>query len=355
MSILTTAKITCKDYAIHINNWDQLSKDIKDKEYSKIICIVDDNTQQHCLPILEQKISRQVNVIIVKPGEKSKTIETCTKIWKEMMHLGADRHSLVINLGGGVIGDMGGFCAATYMRGIDFIQVPTTLLSQVDSSVGGKLGVDLSSYKNIVGLIKNPNAVHIFPDFVSSLPNREVFSGFSEMIKHALISDKQLWEDIKSTNPLTQTDWTNDIHKSVLVKHKITEIDPLEHSVRKKLNFGHTLGHAIESENLKNEYPLLHGEAIAIGMICESHISYQKGLLNKKVLTEISDIILNLYARHPESVAEVNDIIPHTRHDKKNKGGVVRCTLLMDIGEAIIDQQITEDEMRKSLAYYSEL
>jgi len=294
MSVLTASKIKCSNYTIFFNDWDQLSENINGKDYSKVICIVDDNTQQHCLPILEQKIDRQVNVIIIKSGEKSKTIDTCTKIWQEMMHLGADRHSLVITLGGGVVGDMGGFCAATYMRGIAFVHVPTTLLSQVDSAVGGKLGVDLNTYKNMIGL-------------------------------------------------------------SVLVKHGITEEDPLEQSIRKKLNFGHTIGHAVESENLKNEYPLLHGEAIAIGMICECHISYQKGLLSQKILDEITQTILDLYARHPDAVKDIEDIISHTRHDKKNKSRKVRCTLLTTIGNAIIDQEITEDEMQKALIYYSEV
>lgn len=355
MSVLTASKIKCSNYTIFFNDWDQLSENINGKDYSKVICIVDDNTQQHCLPILEQKIDRQVNVIIIKSGEKSKTIDTCTKIWQEMMHLGADRHSLVITLGGGVVGDMGGFCAATYMRGIAFVHVPTTLLSQVDSAVGGKLGVDLNTYKNMIGLFKNPDAVYIFPEYISSLPNREVFSGFAEMIKHALISDNDLWSELKTINPLIHSDWSDDIYKSVLVKHGITEEDPLEQSIRKKLNFGHTIGHAVESENLKNEYPLLHGEAIAIGMICECHISYQKGLLSQKILDEITQTILDLYARHPDAVKDIEDIISHTRHDKKNKSRKVRCTLLTTIGNAIIDQEITEDEMQKALIYYSEV
>lgn len=355
MPVTYTSKINCSNYNIYFNDWDQLSESINDNDYSKVICIVDDNTHQHCLPILEQKIKRKVNVIIIKSGEKSKTIDTCSKIWKEMMYLGADRYSFVITLGGGVVGDMGGFCAATYMRGLPFIHVPTTLLSQVDSAVGGKLGVDLNGYKNMVGLIQNPNAVFIFPEYISSLPNREVFSGFAEMIKHALISDPALWEEIKVINPLTYSDWTDDIYKSVLVKQGITEKDPLEKSIRKKLNFGHTIGHAIESENLKNEYPLLHGEAIAIGMICESHISYQKGLLSLEALEDITQSILNLYASHPEAVVDIDNIILHTRHDKKNKGASSRCTLIKNIGEAVIDQEISEAEIRSSLTYYTEV
>lgn len=355
MSLLTASKIECADYTIHFNNWENLSNHINNNNYSKVVCIVDDNTHQHCLPILEQKIHAQVSVIIINAGEKSKTIDTCSKIWEEMMHLKIDRHSLVINLGGGVVGDMGGFCAATYVRGVAFILIPTTLLSQVDSSVGGKLGVDHNSYKNMIGLIKNPEAVYIFPEFLSSLPNREVFSGFAEMIKHALISDKNLWSEMKSINPLTHSAWMKDIQKSVIVKHAITEIDPLEKSIRKQLNFGHTIGHAIESENLNSEHSLLHGEAIAIGIICESHISYQKELIDESVLTDITDSILNIYARHPGAVSGIEDIISRTKHDKKNKGALVRCTLLASIGEALIDQEISENEIRNALSYYCEV
>ncbi len=355
MSDNTSTHIECKEYTIYFDSWDQLSSSINEGKYSKVICIVDDNTESHCLPILEQKIDAPLSVIIIKSGEKYKTIDTCTKIWKEMMLLGADRHSVVITLGGGVVGDMGGFCAATFMRGMTFIHVPTTLLSQVDSAVGGKLGVDLDGYKNMIGLILNPSAVYIFPEFIKSLPNRELFSGFAEMIKHALISNVSLWNEIKSINPLTQSDWKEDIYKSVLVKYKITEEDPLEQSIRKKLNFGHTVGHAIESENLKNEFPLLHGEAIAIGIICECHISFQKRLFSEESLNEVTQFILKLYDRHPEAVEEFDGIISHTRHDKKNKGGNIRSTLITDIGSAIIDQEIQENEIKLALEYYKAL
>ena len=355
MSSFTETNIDCKDYTIFFDSWNQLSSSINKGNYSKVICIVDDNTRSHCLPILEQKIDRQVNVIIIKSGEKYKTIDTCTKIWKELMHLGADRYSLMITLGGGVVGDMGGFCASTYMRGISFLHVPTTLLSQVDSAVGGKLGVDLDGYKNMIGIILNPSAVYIFPEFINSLPNREIFSGFAEMIKHALISDINLWEEIKLINPLTHNNWKKDIFQSVNVKHKIVEEDPLEQSIRKKLNFGHTIGHAIESENLKKKFPLLHGEAIAIGIICESHISYQKELISLDCLNEITKSIIALYDQHPESVANLDNIVSHTKRDKKNKSGVTRSTLLTDIGSAVIDQNISEVEIKNALEYYRDL
>lgn len=354
MSALST-KIECKDYSIYFDDWDQLSATIKNSNYSKVICIVDDNTEMHCLPLLENKLDSSLNIISIKAGERYKKIDTCTKIWKEMMHIGADRHSVVITLGGGVVGDMGGFCAATYMRGIDFVHIPTTLLSQVDSAVGGKLGVDLDGYKNMVGLIKTPTEVHIFPQFVNSLPVRETLSGFAEMIKHALIADHLLWKDIKSINPIDTNDWNEAIYNSVLVKHNITEIDPLEQSIRKKLNFGHTLGHAIESLNLKADFPLLHGEAIAIGMICESHISFQKGMITREELSEIVDFIFDMYDHHPEAVVDVEAILSNTKHDKKNKSGVVLCTLLSGIGVAEYNHPIDDDEMRAAIAYYAEV
>lgn len=355
MTVLAADIIICKDYKIYFNHWEQLSDLVHDKKYSKVICIVDDNTQKHCLPILKQRISTEFDIIIIKSGEKYKTIDTCSKIWKEMMHLGADRQSLVIALGGGVVGDMGGFCASTYMRGIDFVQVPTTLLSQVDAAVGGKLGVDLDGYKNMIGMFQSPVEVHVFPEFVISLPNRELLSGFAEMIKHALVSDISLWNSIKAIHPITESDWTDHIVNSVIVKHKITEIDPYERAERKTLNFGHTIGHAVESENLNNEYPLLHGEAIAIGMICESHISYQKGLLDQATLEEITQYITTLYDLHPEAVVMIDNIIEHTYHDKKNNNGQVLCTLLSNIGSVVLSQSISEQEIRNAIVYYRDL
>ena len=182
-------KISCKTYSIHINNWDALNAYILKGDFPSVFVLVDNNTFQLCLPLFEEKINSQFKVIVTPSGEENKTLDTCQSIWDQMIQLGADRHSLCINLGGGVIGDMGGFAACTMMRGMDFVQVPTTLLSQVDASVGGKLGVDYKNYKNLIGIIKNPGAVFMFTDFLKTLPYKQLLSGFAEVIKHGLIRD----------------------------------------------------------------------------------------------------------------------------------------------------------------------
>lgn len=355
MAVIEAQVIVCDDYNIYIEDWDALKSDIKSKNYSKVICIADDNTLEHCLPVLENRIGEKLNVIVLKAGEKYKTLDTCSKVWNELLHLGADRHSLVINLGGGVVGDMGGFCAATFMRGMDFIQVPTTLLSQVDAAVGGKLGVDHGGYKNMVGLILNPKAVFVFPEFIQTLENRELFSGFAEMLKHALISDAAVWQKLKQINPLIYNDWQDEIHQSIMIKNNIVEQDPTEKGVRKLLNFGHTIGHAIESQNLHTPYPLLHGECVAIGMICEGHISMSRGMLFQAELDEIVQVVLDLYDHHPEAIMDEDELVELTKHDKKNKGNEVLCTLLNGIGEGVINCAITEEEMRAAMRYYQQL
>ena len=187
-------KIDCSDYSIFINDYDALSQKLNDNKYSKRIIIVDENTKRECLSEIKALSTLPLEVIEIESGEKNKTLDTCQKIWDRMIEIGADRHSLCINLGGGVIGDMGGFAAATFMRGMDFIQVPTTLLSQVDASVGGKLGIDYHRYKNLIGSIISPNGVYIFTDFLTTLPYRQLLSGFAEIIKHALIHDKEAFD-----------------------------------------------------------------------------------------------------------------------------------------------------------------
>jgi 3-dehydroquinate synthase len=244
---------------------DQPLKDVLTlKSYSKVGVLVDSNTENLCYPLIK-KILPDHEIIRVEAGEKFKTIETCQRIWESLTQHGFDRHSVLIVLGGGVLGDMGGFCAATFKRGIDFILVPTTLLSQVDSSVGGKIGVDFMGIKNHIGLFCEPAFTLISSKFLATLPIRELRSGFAEVIKHSLISDRAKWEIIKNKG-LEEQNWDKMIEFSYQFKSEIAETDPFEGGVRKILNFGHTIGHAVESACLQSLAPLLHGEAIAIGM-----------------------------------------------------------------------------------------
>ena len=247
-------KIECNTYDIFINDWSAINQYITTGNFSSIFVIVDDNTLKYCLPLFEEKVNASFRVICIQDGEQHKNIDTCMFIWNKMIELGADRHSLCINLGGGVIGDMGGFVACTFMRGMPFTQVPTTLLSQVDASVGGKLGIDYNDYKNLIGIIQNPGAVFMYTDFLKTLPYRQLLSGFAEIIKHGLIRDKQAFERLTKVESLSNIDWEELIHESVLIKQKVTEEDPYERGLRKILNFGHTLGHAIESNALSNDH-----------------------------------------------------------------------------------------------------
>ena len=272
-------------------------------------------------------------------------------LWEAMIHSGADRKTLVINLGGGVIGDMGGFVASTYMRGIKFIQVPTSLLSQVDASVGGKLGIDFLRSKNIIGLFNNPELVYISSAFLSTLEFDELLSGYAEIIKHALISSPELWETMKSLT-LNQVDnWQDIIYQAVKIKRDIVEEDPFEMGKRKVLNFGHSIGHAIESECLSDSSHLKHGYAVAAGMICESHVSYQKGILSKEALKEISDFIFSHNSRI--ELPEFRKINERMTFDKKNVGGKKLIASLDQIGHCLFDLPCSELEVNKALDYYS--
>jgi len=304
--------------------------------YSKIGILVDENTKEFCLPLLSD-LKKSVIIEIIS-GEENKNIDTCNLIWKELTKNCFDRDSLLINLGGGVIGDMGGFCASTYKRGIDFIQIPTSLLAMVDASVGGKLGVDFNGLKNQVGLFSNPKSVIINPKFLETLAENELRSGFAEVVKHALIIDKNLWEHLKN-NPFQDLDWEEIIETSVQIKNKIVISDPKEKGERKKLNFGHTFGHAIESYYLQKGTPILHGEAIFMGIILESELSS----LSVSEKNDIKNYILSNFGlpyTPPKS-----DLLNFLRNDKKNKEEKINFSLLNIIGDCTINNLFLEDEL----------
>ena len=263
-----------------------------------------------------------------------------------------DRHSLLVNLGGGVIGDLGGFCASTYKRGIDFIQIPTTLLAQVDASVGGKLGIDFHGLKNHIGVFQLPKAVLIDPTFIDTLSIQQKKSGFAEIIKHCLIRDEQEWNAIRQQS-FEELDLSKLIAHSVAIKEAVVLEDPKEAGLRKILNFGQTLGHAIETYLLdKGKRKILHGEAIAIGMIVEAFISHQRDLISLQELEEIESYLFENYGRvklHPE---EISKIIALTAQDKKNKGKEIRFSLLTGIGDCGYDIPVSASEMKKAIQYY---
>ena len=347
--------IEVSNYTIFILPIELSFKSIEqDLDYSKIAVIVDENTKLHCLPLIEPLLPKgQYEIIEIISGEAQKNIQTCTQIWNKLLELNFDRNALVINLGGGVIGDMGGFCAGTYKRGIDFLQIPTTLLSQVDASVGGKLGIDFGDIKNSIGLFQDPQAVLIDSAFINTLPYEELRSGFAEIIKHALIASEIMWLLLQTTTDLKGIeDWSGIVESSVEIKKDIVEKDPYEQGLRKALNFGHTIGHAIESWSIQKDRRLLHGEAIAIGMICEAYLSQQVGL-SKEDLETITAYILEIYGKIDLPATAYPDFIKLMKNDKKNEAGNINFTMIPAPGEVLINQTCSEADIIKSLDYYA--
>lgn len=334
------------------NSLQELSAFLNEKKYSKVFVLVDSNTEISCLPVLQEALgSIEYDLIEVTPGEENKNIDFCIGIWRMLLDFGADRNSILINLGGGVITDMGGFAASTFKRGIDFVQVPTTLLSQVDASVGGKTGIDMDNVKNIIGTFTQPKAVYIHTGFLSTLNERELRSGYAEVIKHGLIYDASLFEKLKSIVPAKLNDEI--IYRSIEIKNEVVTTDPFEKGLRKILNYGHTIGHAVESYSLKhNKVPLLHGEAIAIGFICEAFLSSKKNGLKESELTEIVKTIKSTYPSYKLDRASYPDLLEIMKNDKKNNAGQISFSLLSEIGKCGYDIYCTEEEIFESLDYY---
>ena len=326
---------------------------IDNRQYKKIAVLVDENTRLACYPLIQPELPYH-HFIEVPSGEENKNLTTCQLIWSAMTTHELDRHTLFIIIGGGVLGDMGGFCAATYKRGIDFILVPTTLLSQVDASVGGKLGIDYEHFKNHIGIFKHPALTVIDTRFLKTLNANEIRSGYAEIIKHALIRDAALWNQLKS-QPIENQNWETLVKQNVAIKAEITESDPTEKGIRKLLNFGHTLGHAIESFFLQTNAKIMHGEAVAAGIITESWIAVKQGILSEESFKEIQVYILSQYGKLPITEDHVESISVLTLQDKKNVGNMILCVLLEKIGAAKIDCKISLDEVRQSLSYYVHL
>lgn len=353
----TVSSLQAPDYTIHIgeSSTGHLAAFLKNRKYSSIFILVDENTLQHCLPPLVTRVKKlaEAEVIELESGEKNKTVEVCTQVWRVLGELGADRRSLLVNLGGGVVTDMGGFIASAYKRGIDFVNIPTTLLAQIDASAGGKTGVDLDGLKNQVGFFADPQELYIWPGFLATLPKREIFSGFAEALKHGLIADGGYWKKLCRTEPEKEKDWTSIIARSVEIKLSIVRADPREAGLRKTLNFGHTVGHALETFYLEgSQTTLLHGEAVAAGMICEAFLSFKQCGLSEEELEEITQAVLRFFTLiHPDPVTD-NRLIELMRHDKKNRSGEINCTLLEAIGKPVIDCKVNPRSIIESLNYY---
>ncbi len=329
-----------------------LKNTLDDRAYGKIAILVDDNTSKHCLPLIQHTLGDFTH-IEVSHGEVNKNLDSCQQIWERLTRGEFSRNDLMINLGGGVISDMGGFCASTFKRGMDFINIPTTLLAQVDASIGGKLGVDFMGYKNHIGLFNKPEKVFIDTKYLKTLPERELKSGFAEVIKHSLLNGTDHWNEIRQFN--WNTSWDDLIKKSIKVKSDIVASDYKEAGLRKVLNFGHTIGHGVESHFLGGEHTLLHGEAIAAGMIMELWLSSKVLSLETEVRDEIVEYLLSLYGKVNSGELNQEEIIKLMRMDKKNRDNKILFALLKGLGNAQYDVAITEELVSQSLDYYNNL
>jgi len=349
--------IISQSYEVHFGELAKaaLKQHIAKSNYSKVFVLVDENTKEHCLPFFKKEILEYPidSIFEIESGEENKNISACTKVWEWLSNFDGDRKSLLINLGGGVLTDLGGFVASTFKRGIDFINFPTTLLSMVDASVGGKTGVDLGVLKNQIGVINQPVMVLIFTEFLKTMDSRQRVSGYAEMLKHGLIADEEYWKQLKDKGDFTDV---IRIQESIAIKNEVVLQDPTEKGLRKILNFGHTLGHAIESYCLDNpeKRTLLHGEAIAIGMILEGYLSHELKGLSKISLDEIKSTFLQYFEHvdfHPE---DVNSILKLLKYDKKNTHGDINFVLLQSMGEAVFDVKVPDELFQKAFAYYRE-
>lgn len=350
--------ITANGYSVYFNDtiYAYLSATLLPNDYSKAFILVDSKTSEFCLPNFLANLATEVPVEVIEfeAGEHFKNIETCFEIWSALTELGGDRKSLIINLGGGVVTDLGGFVASTFKRGIEYINVPTTLLAMVDASIGGKNGVDLGNLKNQIGTITTPRAVLIDTNFLATLPQNEMRSGLAEMLKHGLIQDKLYWNKFSDLTVLNTEDLDELIYQSVEIKNKIVTQDPTENGIRKALNFGHTLGHAIESYFLENEnkVSLLHGEAIAVGMVLESYLSKEKKLISEEEYSEIKTVINSIYEILDFTQQDIEQTIELLIHDKKNEFGKVQFALLDGIGAVKIDQNVSNDLIFRAFEDY---
>lgn len=326
----------------------------KVNQCKRIIIITDGNVRKLCFPVFKQKLPllNVDGIITIKSGEENKTIHQLTFIWNELTRLNADRDDLIINLGGGIVTDIGGMAAATFKRGLRFINYPTTLLGMVDAAIGGKTGIDFDGFKNQVGLFVNPACVIIDPIFLRTLEEMYWQSGFAEVLKYGLILDRELWQKLEGKNYNDVDDWNMVIIKAARDKIDIIRCDTLEKGIRKNLNFGHTIGHALESFHLKSNNPITHGMAVAAGMICESWLSSKFFSIECTHLKSIVAMIDRNFSRLSFNGDDIPIIMQLMKQDKKVRGNKHNFSLLRKLGKAVHDIEIDDDQIIQSLEFY---
>lgn len=330
---------------------------IAECEHDKIFILTDQTTHDMCLPKLQNFLClKGAQSIVIKAGDTNKTLDSLAEVWTALSQGGATRHSLMINLGGGMVTDLGGFAASTFKRGIDFINIPTTLLAMVDASVGGKTGINFGGLKNEIGVFSDSKFVIINTQFLDTLDHDNICSGYAEMLKHGLISDNKHWAELVGFN-LAQPDLAQlqrMVAESIKVKERIVTEDPHEHGIRKALNLGHTVGHALESFAMKHGRPVLHGYAVAYGMVCELYLSARKTDFPTDKMHQTVRFILDHYGRLPYTCDDYPELLELMLHDKKNTSGIINFTLLGGIGDIRINQTATKEEIEEALDFLRE-
>ena len=343
---------------IHFNSkaYQALNEYISENKPSEIVIITDENTEKYCLPYFLNELVLPQDPIFIsfEAGEQYKTLATCIKLFNQLSDNKIDKKSLILNLGGGVVTDLGGFVASVFKRGLPYINIPTTILAMVDASVGGKTGVDFNGLKNQIGLVNNGQQVVIDVNFLKTLPKEQLISGYAEMLKHGLIHSELYWNDILLMNLDNLEELHIRIWESVVIKNDVVTKDPYENNLRKILNYGHTLGHAIESYCMKSESKksLLHGEAIAIGLILETYISTQIYSFPESKLNELVACVHANFMKVDFSFDDIEAIIDLLIYDKKNVGGKINFVLLKDIGQYELDCQVSNELIYKAFEFY---
>ncbi len=330
---------------------------ISECEHDRIFVLTDETTQQLCWPKIKNfKALKNSAPIIIKATDTHKNLDTLSQVWQALSNGGATRHSLMINLGGGMVTDLGGFAASTFKRGIDFINIPTTLLAMVDASVGGKTGINFGGLKNEIGVFSDSRFVIINTQFLDTLDHDNICSGYAEMLKHGLISDEHTWAELVTfdlDNPdLSQLQRM--VAESIKVKERIVEADPHEHGIRKALNLGHTMGHAFESFAMRRGTPILHGYAVAYGLISELYMSARKTAFPTDRMHQTVRFIRENYGTINITCDDYPTLIELMHHDKKNTSGIINFTLLGNVGDIRINQTANEEEIKEALDFFRE-
>ena len=344
---------------LNTNNLEEtLTEAISECEHESIFVLTDENTRKDCWPAIKDfLVLRNATIISIQAGDHHKDIHSLMKVWEQIEAGHATRHSLLINMGGGMVTDLGGFAASTYKRGIDFINIPTTLLAMVDASVGGKTGINFNGLKNEIGTFNNAHCVIFHTPFLKTLDQQNLLSGYAEMIKHGLIDQERTWAELMNFD-ITTPDWkllSELVMKSVKVKQRIVKSDPKEHGLRKALNLGHTFGHAFEEFSLKHDqHPILHGFAVAYGLVAELYLSSVRFHFPTDKLHPTVDFIREHYGRLSFTCDDYDELIDFMRHDKKNHDGQIITTLLAGIGDLRLDQSVSEEEIKEALDFCRE-